>query len=84
VDREWAAGSGPPCDCPGSGFQWNLVADLDQMLKYAFMVNAFRAGAIVAVLAGVVGWFMVLRQQGFAGHTLALVSCPPAPPARRC
>jgi zinc/manganese transport system permease protein len=62
----------------GPGFHWNLVADLDQMLKYAFMVNAFRAGAIVAVLAGVVGWFMVLRQQSFAGHTLALVSFPGA------
>ena len=42
------------------------------------MVNAFRAGAIVAVLAGVVGWFMVLRRQSFAGHTLALVGFPGA------
>ena len=42
------------------------------------MVNAFRAGAIVAVLSGVVGWFMVLRRQSFAGHTLAVVSFPGA------
>jgi zinc/manganese transport system permease protein len=42
------------------------------------MVNAFRAGAIVAVLAGLVGWFMVLRRQSFAGHTLALVGFPGA------
>lgn len=48
------------------------------MLAYPFMVNAFRAGTIVAVVAGVVGWFMVLRRQAFAGHTLALVGFPGA------
>jgi zinc/manganese transport system permease protein len=42
------------------------------------MVNAFRAGTIVAVLAGPVGWFMVLRGQSFAGHTLAVVGLPGA------
>jgi zinc/manganese transport system permease protein len=42
------------------------------------MVNAFRAGTIVAVLAAPVGWFMVLRRQTFAGHTLALVGFPGA------
>ena len=42
------------------------------------MVNAFRAGTIVAVLAALVGWFMVLRRQSFAGHTLALVGFPGA------
>ena len=67
---------------PGPGlqpvFSWNLVEDVRQALMYAFMVNAFRAGAIVAVLAGLVGWFMVLRRQSFAGHTLALVGYPGA------
>ena len=42
------------------------------------MVNAFRAGTIVAVVAGAMGWFMVLRRQTFAGHTLALVGFPGA------
>ncbi|MBV8952070.1 MAG: metal ABC transporter permease, partial [Actinobacteria bacterium] len=42
------------------------------------MVNAFRAGTIVAVVAGAIGWFMVLRRQAFAGHTLAVVSFPGA------
>jgi zinc/manganese transport system permease protein len=37
-----------------------------------------RAGTIVAVLAGALGWFMVMRQQSFAGHTLAVVSFPGA------
>jgi zinc/manganese transport system permease protein len=48
------------------------------MLALHFMVNAFRAGTIVAVLAAVVGWMMVLRRQSFAGHTLAVVSFPGA------
>jgi len=42
------------------------------------MVNAFAAGTIVAIVAGAVGWFMVLRRQSFAGHTLAVVSFPGA------
>jgi zinc/manganese transport system permease protein len=57
---------------------WNLVADLRDMWSLPFMLNAFRAGTIVAVLAAVVGWFMVLRRQSFAGHTLALVGFPGA------
>jgi zinc/manganese transport system permease protein len=59
-------------------FSWNLVADVRQMLMFRFMVNALRAGTIVAVLAGALGWFMVLRRQAFAGHTLAIVSFPGA------
>jgi len=57
---------------------WNVVADFRTLLQYPFMVEAFRAGLIVSVLAAVVGWFMVLRRQSFAGHTLALVGFPGA------
>src|SRR6476661_5939592 len=42
------------------------------------MVNALRAGTIVAVVSGAMGWFMVLRRQTFAGHTLSLVGFPGA------
>lgn len=48
------------------------------MLQYPFMVSALEAGAIVAVMAGVAGWFMVLRRQSFAGHTLSVMSFPGA------
>ncbi|MGZ4103902.1 MAG: metal ABC transporter permease [Actinomycetota bacterium] len=48
------------------------------IFSYPFMVNAFRAGTIVAVLAGALGWFMVLRGQTFAGHTLSVVGFPGA------
>jgi zinc/manganese transport system permease protein len=60
------------------GPSWNVVADIQQLWQYPFMVNAFRAGTIVAVASAVLGWFMVLRRQTFAGHTLALVGFPGA------
>jgi zinc/manganese transport system permease protein len=61
-----------------AGLGWNLDVDVHRLLQFHFMVNAFRAGTIVAVLAGAIGWFMVLRHQTFAGHTLAMVSFPSA------
>ena len=42
------------------------------------MVHALQAGTIVAVMAGVVGWFMVLRKETFAGHTLSVMAFPGA------
>jgi zinc/manganese transport system permease protein len=50
---------------------WNLVADFQQVFQYEFMQNAFIAGTIVAVLAGVVGYFVVLRRLSFATEALA-------------
>jgi len=43
------------------------------MLEYDFMRNAFAAATIVAVVSGLVGYFLVLRGQAFAGHALAHV-----------
>jgi zinc/manganese transport system permease protein len=60
------------------GWSWNPAADVRLMFSFPFMVNAFRAGTIVAVTAGITGWFMVLRRQTFAGHTLAVVAFPGA------
>ena len=57
---------------------WNLSSDVSQLFAEHFMVNALWAGTIVAVTAGCIGWFMVLRRQSFAGHTLAMVSFPGA------
>jgi zinc/manganese transport system permease protein len=54
------------------------VNSLRQLLSYPFMVNALRAGTIVAVVSPVMGWFMVLRRQTFAGHTLSIVGFPGA------
>jgi zinc/manganese transport system permease protein len=57
---------------------WNLSQDFRQLFAFHFMVNAFRAGTVVAIVAALVGWFMVLRRQSFAGHTLAIVGFPGA------
>ena len=43
------------------------------MFEYDFMRNAFAAATVVALLAGTVGYFLVLRGQTFAGHALAHV-----------
>jgi zinc/manganese transport system permease protein len=43
------------------------------MLEYDFMRNAFAAATIVAIVSGLVGYFLVLRGQAFAGHALAHV-----------
>lgn len=43
------------------------------MLDYDFMRAAFAAGAIVALVSGAVGYFLVLRGQTFAGHALSHV-----------
>jgi zinc/manganese transport system permease protein len=43
------------------------------MLTYDFMINAFVASGIVALLAGTVGFFLVMRGQTFAGHALSHV-----------
>src|SRR5581483_8252602 len=61
-----------------SGLSWNLADDVRQVLSFHFMVNALRAGTIVAVVAGAIGYFMVLRRQSFAGHTLAVTGFPGA------
>ena len=53
------------------GPTWDLLADLRQIFQYEFMQNAFIAGTIVAVLAGVVGYFVVLRRLGFACEALS-------------
>jgi zinc/manganese transport system permease protein len=60
------------------GLSANPVDDLHQMLAYPFMVNALEAGTIVAVMAGISGWFMTLRRQTFAGHTLSVIAFPGA------
>src|SRR5437763_8783416 len=57
---------------------FDLADDLRQLFTYHFMVNALVAGTAVAIIAAAVGWFMVLRRQAFAGHTLSLIAFPGA------
>lgn len=50
-----------------------VLSRLQQLFAYHFMQNAFLAGTMISLIAGAVGYFMVLRGQSFAGHTLANV-----------
>lgn len=56
----------------------NLIYDVQQLLAYTFMVHALIAASIVATIAAVTGWFMVLRRESFAGHTLSVMAFPGA------
>ena len=58
--------------------KFDLIADLRELFAFPFMVHALEAGTIVAVFAAAVGWYMVLRRQTFAGHTLSLMAFPGA------
>jgi zinc/manganese transport system permease protein len=62
----------------GPTLSWNLASDVGTLFEYQFMVNAYEAGTIVAAMAGVVGWYMVLRRQSFAGHTISTMAFPGA------
>jgi zinc/manganese transport system permease protein len=46
---------------------------LTDIFAYGFMRNALEAGTVVAILAGVVGYFVSLRRLAFAAHALSHV-----------
>ena len=52
-------------------FGWDAVRDVQELLRYAFMQHAYEAGTIVALSAGVIGYFVVLRGLSFAAHALS-------------
>jgi zinc/manganese transport system permease protein len=52
-------------------FFWNPIEDFQTIFQYAFMRNAFAAGTVVAIVAGIVGYFVILRNLSFAGHALS-------------
>jgi zinc/manganese transport system permease protein len=49
----------------------NLISDLQGMLHYQFMQHAFEAGTVVALIAGVTGYFVVLRRSAFTAHAFS-------------
>jgi zinc/manganese transport system permease protein len=56
-----------------TSFSLNLFKDFHNMWQYAFMQHAFEAGTIIAIVAGVVGYFVVMRRVSFAAHALSHV-----------
>jgi zinc/manganese transport system permease protein len=63
---------------PDQGASWDVLADLQLLLQFHFMQNAYAAGTLVALLAGAAGYFVVLRGQSFAAHMLSQVGFPGA------
>lgn len=51
-----------------------IITPMIEMFNYDFMQNAFIAGTIAAVLAALVGYFIVIRNLAFAGHALSHIS----------
>src|SRR5205085_1347638 len=62
--------SSPPL-AAGSGHAMTVLAD---MFAHPFVRNAFLAGTAIAVAAGLVGYFVVLRSQVFTGDALGHVA----------
>ncbi len=56
------------------GYQENW----SQILASAFMRNALIGGTIVALAAGLIGYFVVVRNTAFAAHALAHIGLPGA------
>ena len=43
------------------------------VFQFAFIQNAFLAGSLVAIMAGILGYFLVARGLTFAGHALSSI-----------
>jgi zinc/manganese transport system permease protein len=56
------------------GYQDNWV----QILSSGFMRNALLGGTLVALAAGLIGYFIVVRSNAFAAHALAHIGFPGA------
>jgi zinc/manganese transport system permease protein len=53
------------------GFSYNIIYDIQQIFQWPFMQHAFEAGTVIAIVAGVIGYFVVLRRSSFAAHALS-------------
>jgi zinc/manganese transport system permease protein len=63
---------------PAQGPSWDVVADVQLLLQFHFMQNALAAGTLVALLAGVAGYFVVVRGQSLSAHMLSQAGFPGA------
>lgn len=50
-----------------SGF----IATINSIFQYQFMQHAFEAGTVISIVAGLVGYLVVLRRSTFAAHAFA-------------
>jgi len=55
-------------------FSLNLIEDVQEILRYDFMQHAVLAGTFIALAAGLVGYFVVLRNEVFTSDALGHVA----------
>src|SRR5438552_15781934 len=60
-----------PLTIPNPTPSWNPLEDVAILFHYDFMVHAFQAGTVVAIVAGSIGYFVVLRGSSFAAPALS-------------
>ena len=58
----------------GYSISWNLIADIRFMFQFEFIQNAYAAGTVIAIVAGIVSYLVVLRRSSFAAHALGHLS----------
>jgi zinc/manganese transport system permease protein len=63
-----------PSEVIALGYQSNWA----QILTSAFMRNALLGGTLVALAAGLIGYFIIVRSSAFAAHALAHIGFPGA------
>ncbi len=49
----------------------DIIYMLHVMFRYQFMQHAFEAGTAIAIVAGIIGYLVVLRRTSFAAHAYA-------------
>lgn len=52
-------------------FSVNLVSVLQNIFQYQFMQHAFETGTIISIVAGIMGYLVILRRTAFAAHAYA-------------
>jgi zinc/manganese transport system permease protein len=52
-------------------FSINLFADFQQIWRVQLLQHAFEAGTVIAIVAGVMGYFVVLRRSAFVAHAFS-------------
>ncbi len=48
-----------------------IISAVNNFFSYDFIRNGFIAGTLAALVCGIIGYFVVLRGQNFAGHALS-------------
>src|SRR5882762_4626160 len=64
------------CATAGAACSWSdskkrSAIHMSELFQYEFMIHAFQAGTIIAIVAGAIGYFVVLRGSAFAAHALS-------------